>query len=431
MVAETTGTTALTRSPSTAGPDLPTGLPELAAKDVGTIARTLIERAQALRPLLRDQEADAETRTHYSPELHQAFLQAGFYHMYVPRRYGGLEVDVPTFVRVIAELGRGSLGIAWGLCLTANHALQVGSFFGEQAQDELFGTGDFRSASTSAPTVVATPVDGGYRLNGDVAYCSGITYSTHFLGQARLADDAGGPPRILLYVAPESEFRRLGVWGSLTGLKATGSDTIRFEDGFVPSHLVIEDVDMIDYPADEGTPGLALHGNPLYAGRGLTIFTLSLAAPVIGGAWGALDEYAQWMRTKKTALPPMIPRVDDPDFQRHYGSALTRIGVAEAVMLHSAEQHMELARDSAAGLRPASRYEDWRLAAKVREACLLAWEAVEQDLLRTIGSSALAEGQRFERMYRDFGQVAGHRNFALRENMFRAVAALDLDVEMA
>lgn len=394
------------------------------------LAARLIARARELAPLVRADEPEATVRTTYSPELHEAFLDAGFYHMYVPRRYGGLEVDVPTFVRVIAEIGRGSLGIAWGLCLTANHALQVASYFGEQAQDELFGPGTFRAASVAAPTVVATPIEGGYRLDGEVAYCSGIPYSTHFLGQALLADDGAGMPRVVLYVAPESEFRRLGVWGGLTGLKATGSDTIRFDGGVVPSHMVIEDADMVDFPADHGTAGLALHGNPMYGGRGLAIFTLSLAAPVIGGAFGVLDEYAEAMRTRKTPLPPFVDRVADPDFQRHYGSARTRIDFARAAMLQAAEQHMELCRDSAAGIRPASRFEDWRIAAIAREACLHAWEAVEQDLLRTIGSSALTEGQRFERAFRDFGQVAGHRNFALREMMFRELAKLDLGVEV-
>ena len=401
--------------------DLPTDPEEL--------ARALVARARALRPQLIADEADAERRTYYSAELDRAFEEAGFYRMYLPRRFGGLEVDVPTFVKTIIEVGRGSLAAAWCLCLTANHSLQVASWFGERAQHELLGGGTFRAASVAAPTVRATRVQGGYRLDGEVAYCSGIPYATHFMGQAMLAPAGGGEPEMALFVAPRSEYEQLGVWGRLAGLKGTGSDTIRFDGGFVPEHHVLERTSMVDFPADGGTAGLALHGNPLYAGRALTIFTLSLAAPVVGGAYGALDEYAEAMRTRMTALPPFRPRVEDADFQRHYGSALARIGVAEAAVVRGAELHMENCRNGAAGTSPVTAADDFRVAAIVREACLHAWEAIEQDLLRTIGSSALTEGTRFERAVRDFGQVAGHRNFALRDAMFRLTAAQHLGVE--
>jgi 3-hydroxy-9,10-secoandrosta-1,3,5(10)-triene-9,17-dione monooxygenase len=121
----------------------------------------LVEVARALRPRLVAEQAQTEERTYYSEELHQALLEAGFYRMYVPRRYGGLEVDVPTFMRVGVELARGDMSAAWGACLSANHALQVGSWFPERAQDEVFGNGDFRAASVAAPSLKATPEDGG------------------------------------------------------------------------------------------------------------------------------------------------------------------------------------------------------------------------------------------------------------------------------
>ncbi|MFC5952294.1 acyl-CoA dehydrogenase family protein [Pseudonocardia lutea] len=397
--------------------------------DVEVSSEELVSRARGLRQQLIDDQAAAEERTTYSPELHVAFEEAGFYRMLIPRRFGGLEVGLPTFQRVMIEIGRGSLGAAWGLCLTANHALQVGSWFGEQAQEELLAGAGFRAASVAAPTVRAERVPGGYRLTGQVAYCSGIPYSTHFMGQAVLASPDDGEPTMILYVAPESAFTRLGVWGTLAGLKSTGSDTIRFDSAFVPEHLVIEGVDMVDYPAEHGAPGVELNRNPMYGGRALTIFTLSLAGPIVGGAYSALDEYANWMRAKPAMFPPFLPRTEDPDHQRHYGAALARIGMAEATVLQAAEEWMQLCRDNAAGIRPFTQREDFRLASVVREACVVAHEAVEQELLRTIGSSALGEGQRFERAFRDFGQVAGHRNLALREQMYRLVATLELGVE--
>jgi 3-hydroxy-9,10-secoandrosta-1,3,5(10)-triene-9,17-dione monooxygenase len=60
--------------------------------------RELVERARALRPKLVEKQAAAEELTHYDEEMHEEFTKAGFYRMFMPRRYGGFEVPVPTFM---------------------------------------------------------------------------------------------------------------------------------------------------------------------------------------------------------------------------------------------------------------------------------------------------------------------------------------------
>jgi len=123
----------------------------------------LVDRAAALRTLLIEQAPETERRTYYSQELHEAFDEAGFYRMLVPRRYGGLEVDLGTFLRVIAEVAAGDLSAAWCLCLASAHALHVGTLYEERAQAELFGDGDFRSPAVAAPTGSAVRTDDGWR----------------------------------------------------------------------------------------------------------------------------------------------------------------------------------------------------------------------------------------------------------------------------
>src|SRR5579862_311829 len=96
-----------------------------------SVEKDLIARAVALRPKLVERQAAAEELTHYDEEMHEEFTRAGFYRMFVPRRYGGYEVSVPTFMRVVVELARGCPGTAWCLALACNHALMVGSWFPE------------------------------------------------------------------------------------------------------------------------------------------------------------------------------------------------------------------------------------------------------------------------------------------------------------
>jgi 3-hydroxy-9,10-secoandrosta-1,3,5(10)-triene-9,17-dione monooxygenase len=116
-------------------------------------------------------------------------------------------------------------------------------------------------------------------LSGKVSYCSGIPYSTHYMGQAVMAGAATeGPPPMLLFVVPRSEWTMLDDWGDLLGLKGSGSHSITFDHGHVPAHWALENTQMVDVDVSQGTPGFALHGNPLDHGRALAPFTLTLAA---------------------------------------------------------------------------------------------------------------------------------------------------------
>ena len=55
-----------------------------------------------------------------------------------------------------------------------------------------------------------------------------------------------GEPRMMLFIAPESEWEMLNDWGDQLGLRGSGSHSIRFEKGRIASHLALEDTSMID-----------------------------------------------------------------------------------------------------------------------------------------------------------------------------------------
>src|SRR5581483_7038849 len=262
--------------------------------------REIVGRATALRPLLVEQQAETEARTYYSEEIHRAFLEAGFYRMLVPRRYGGYELDLPTVLHVVIELARGCMSSAWCLCLAMGHALQVGALYEERAQDELFADADFRCPAVAAPAGAATRVDGGWELNSTHAYSSGAPYATYYMGQTFVADSGGDgrPPTILLFVAPRDQWTMLDDWGDTLGLKGSGSHSVRFEGARIPEHFVLENTWMVDTDVSRGTPGLRLHGNPMYAGRTLSFFQAELAALMVGGLKGAVDEYEGLVTTR-------------------------------------------------------------------------------------------------------------------------------------
>jgi 3-hydroxy-9,10-secoandrosta-1,3,5(10)-triene-9,17-dione monooxygenase len=390
--------------------------------------KAMLARARALRPRLIAEQAATEERNTYSPQMHEEFVKAGFYKLYIPRRFGGHEFDFTTFIRLTIELGRGCPSTSWCFSLGAAHALQLASYWDERAQTEIFGSVDhFAMASSAQPIGVAQRTDEGWVLNGKASYCSGIPYSSHYMGQALMGPPAAsGPPSLLLFIAPKSGFTILDDWGDLIGLKGSGSNSVTFQGAVIPHHWALENIFLPDMDVSKGTPGLKLHNNPLYAGRGFGTFTGNLAAVGVGAAYNALDEYER-MLDSKTILPPFSARRHDGDYQRWFGSAMARIGMAEAALLSVADQHMEACEMLVKEGKNYTYLDDARHAAIAREVLIECWEVIQSVLWRTAGSSAGAKGQRLERIFRDMATASGHRNVTLRDYFHRELAQSHLN----
>lgn len=367
----------------------------------------LLARARALVPLLREEQEETERRGFYSQELHERFLDAGFYRTLQPRRFGGYEFDLPTFWRLVMTLSSGCPSAGWCFCLAAGHALQLGSLFPERTQAECFGPdGEFLAPARASPYGTAVRDGDGWTIEGTWDYCSGVPYSTHFMPVA-LAPELG-PEATVFAVIPRSQWTMQDDWGGdvILGFRGSGSHSVVVERTWVPGHYVILD-NLLDVDVSEGTVGSRLHGNPMYAGRTLGFFHGELVAIVVGTARAALDEYERIVTSRQTFVPPYMPRFHHPDFQRSFGLALGMVDAAESIVLHTADLFMEHCHRNAAGEEPFTAETDFRLFTRLEHAGRLVWEAVEL-LWRTAGSSAAKKEARMQRYYRDLSIYRGH-----------------------
>lgn len=400
---------------------VPSSLPVAESAPDAVPFEDALAAARDLRPQLIDEQAETEQRTFHSPEMHDVFLALGYYHMLRPKTFGGYEYTVPEFMAVIRELARGCMSTAWCVCLASGHNLQVASWWPESVQEEVFSGPYFAAPMVGAPGGTMRARDGGWDVESSHPYASGIPYATHFTGHA-LQPAASGPPQLSLFMVSRDQVEILDDWGHTLGLKGSGSHTVRVDGAIVPDAWVLSGQAQYNINVIEGTPGLRMHGNPMYGAPGLGFFCNELAHLTIGGAWAALDEYEALMPVKRVGRPPFPTRIDHTDFQTWYGTAVVRLAGAEAIADRASQLIMDYADEAAHGGRPFDAERDMFINQLSREALTLAWKTVEDTLVRTVGSSATSEGARMERIWRDLTMAWGHLNTSLRDIIARDYA---------
>jgi 3-hydroxy-9,10-secoandrosta-1,3,5(10)-triene-9,17-dione monooxygenase len=360
----------------------------------------MIERATRLRPhLLACQEECERLRT--VPERTQrAFVEAGFYRILQPRRFGGYEFGLETFTRVMSEIARGCPSSGWTLALTAGHAHTVARWPAE-VQAELFGEDDdFRCPFVSAPGATATRVEGGYLVGGGWDYGTGCDVATHFLGGAMVSGANYREPELVTCLLRREDFSIVDNWDAL-GLRGTGSKRVVVEDVFVPAARTLPSAAVMQRVRP------ALHPNPLYRGPIVPLLFMEVVAVAVGVARGALDEYEALLRRRVTPLPPPVPRFEHHEYQRAFGEAFGLVDLAEAGLQRAARDYTELCRGDLEEDVPFDDVADRRLLLYQQRAVRAAVEAVDL-LFRTAGTSATRPGERLQRYFRDMSTIRTH-----------------------
>jgi 3-hydroxy-9,10-secoandrosta-1,3,5(10)-triene-9,17-dione monooxygenase len=378
--------------------EVASGVPSVPVPEPELTPNEIVARAEALVPMLRAQQDEAERRGFYSDAVHQAFLDAGLYRITQPRRFGGYEFDLKTYLKAMIAIASGDPGTGWCLQLGSSHAWIVASHFDPETQAEAFGPdGDFRCPHPAQPSGRVVRADGGFRLSGRFPYASGIPYATWALLGAMLEGD---PPTPYTVLVPRADLAMLDDWGEgvMFGLNSSGSNTIVVEDAFVPDRRAIPSERFFNPPIP--THGTELHGNPLYVGRPAGPYHTSLVCPIIGAAKAAIDEFREIIMVKPTTFYPQLPRYQFHEDQRAYGAAVAKADAAEAIVLAFAEQYTEAARESMESGVAIPQLQDARWWLLIQQAGGLAYEAVQTLAIRST-SSAMGGNRPLARYLRD------------------------------
>jgi alkylation response protein AidB-like acyl-CoA dehydrogenase len=140
----------------------------------------------------------------------------------------------------------------------------------------MFGDPEKVAAGVWAPRGIARRVDGGYRVSGRWAFCSGITHSDYLFGGC-MVEGAGKGAAPLALGMPTSELEIVDTWHT-SGLRGTGSHDAVADDVFVPDR---RSLCLLDPPNSDA----ALYRFPIFA-----LLALSIAAAALGNARGTIDD---------------------------------------------------------------------------------------------------------------------------------------------
>ncbi len=98
----------------------------------------IVDRARAMVPGAARAFCGNRTVTHAPAATVQDCVDAGFYRILQPRRFGGYEFGLRTFCDVMKHLSRGCTSTGWVLTLTSAHTFHLGAF-PEAGQEEIYG----------------------------------------------------------------------------------------------------------------------------------------------------------------------------------------------------------------------------------------------------------------------------------------------------
>jgi indole-3-acetate monooxygenase len=271
-----------------------------------------------IHPLVRSESTAGEAERRLTDPVVKALIDSGAMRLLCPARYGGAELDLPTWVQAVEELSHADGSTGW-CAMTASATSSIAWFLDDEAGEEVFAATDSVIAGTAAPLGRCEPADGGHLVTGRWSWGSAIAYCRWIVGGAMLADG----PRLMVLDADDVTIH--DTWYA-AGLRATGSHDFEVDEVFVPSERQV-------WPP-AARPSLS---GPIPAFPFFAFLALGVAAVSLGIARRAVDEI-EALAVEKTPQFSHARLAEQTGPQIDIATAEARLSAARALL------HDELGR---------------------------------------------------------------------------------------
>ena len=367
-------------------------------------ARQLIERARTLSALLARHGEEAERLRQPHDDVIRALREAGIFELMVPRCFGGLELDLDTFLEVGLALAEGDASMAWVTTFYIEHNWMICQF-PETFQREIFSDRTHVLAPASvSPAGQARPEGDGFVLSGRWKWGTGVVHADWVMVSAMVTgpDDAPAVPR--LFALPRDAVTVEDTW-YVDGMAGTGSHDIVIEEARVPSERSADFLAMVNGRAT----GARIHEGPLYRTPMIPILALAASMPAVGQARAAVRAFRDRLADRILFGTPGIRQADKPAAQIRLARAEIEARQAELLMRDVVAEVM--------ALRERATVAD-RIRWTASLACAVdASKRILQSIGEASGASAHFLSHPLQRSLRDVNVMACHVVFDLDQRL--------------
>ena len=265
-------------------------------------------------------------------ESWRVLWREGFLGAAIPKVYGGLGLDMPTYVAVVRTLAGGCANTAMTVHMHST-VMRFIAALGTEAQKRkyfaavadggtLFGSwGSEPAVSLSRTFLMETTVrrhPDGWVVDGIKHFCTMALGAGYYLVWCALDGEPDMAKGLLQVLVPASTpgVETDGKWNTL-GMRATFSPSVKLNRCLVGKDAAL------------GTPGAATTVGVVEG------FGLGYAAIYLGIAEAAL-EFAVDYAKKRIVRPDNVPVAHDPTVQRHVGELRARLDAALLVLAEAA-----------------------------------------------------------------------------------------------
>jgi len=381
-------------------------------------ARVVERVAQLTRERIAPRAAEYDQAGQNPVESWRDLWREGYLAAAIPPAWGGLGLDMPTYVAVIRTIARGCANTAMTLHMHST-VMRFIDALGADAQkrryfDEvvrfgrLFGSwGSEPAVSLSRTFLMETAIrraDGdGWIIDGVKHFCTMALGASYYLVWCALDGEADMGKALLLALVPAEApgLATDGKWNTL-GMRATYSPSVTFTRARVGEDATL------------GRPGSAIQVGVVES------FGLGYAAIYVGVAEAALAFAVDYARTR-VVKPDNVAVAQDPAVQRHIGELDTQLHAARLVL-----------EEAAARWERADMLERGLLANRAKYLATEAGLHVTSKVIQVVGGRGAYKDYLAERAFRDVRtatlmpptidrmlEAIGKSALGLQEGMFR------------
>jgi alkylation response protein AidB-like acyl-CoA dehydrogenase len=384
---------------------------------VTEVQERLVDRARGMRDLVRAEAPESERLRTLATPIVDEMWASGLMSAFNPAPAGGVEPSFAEMIETWIEMAWQDGSFGWIGIANLPSTFAAASYLSDEGFAEVFTKNGNRITIGGQyfPNGQGAAVDGGYRVTGAWQFGSGTGHSAYIAAGFLPMDDgemrwvADGIPDMRVGFLPREEVDFTDGW-HVQGLKGTGSYDYNVADVFVPEYRTIQLFarEPIRGSSPAGRMGL------------MPVTAAGHAAFALGVAKSMLDDVEELAATKMR-MSDMATLASRPTFQKGLAHHVAAWRAARLLVLDAfstAEAEVAAGND----LTP-------RLRADMRVAAVYATDtarACAEWAHLAAGTSAIREGSRLERAFRDI--YTGTQHAFISEKVAMDVAQIWLGI---